>query len=151
MFWGTQCWCCFCDWQGLRVGIFCVYVTQLLGAWSTWNSPLIGRGQGFHWEVLIYFLVSWSWFDNHELSSKDTNSVPVATLKAFRWQFKLVVRTLTWVGPCSIEGQTHPSHYQNPVFFCMCPRCPHLLFTVSSLQLVKIALPLPAPPQNHHG
>lgn len=77
--------------------------------------------------LLIYFLVSWCWFDNHELSSKTTNSVPVAILKAFRWQSKLIVRSLTWVGPCGIEGQTHPSHYQIPVFFCVCPHCAPLI------------------------
>ena len=82
-----------------------------------WQRPRFPLGS-----LLIYFLVSWCWFDNHELSPKTTNSVPVAILKAFRWQSKLVVRTLTWVGPCSIKGQTHPSHYRFPVFFCMCPR-----------------------------
>lgn len=152
MFGGTQCWYCFCDWQGVRVGIFCVYVTQLLGAWSAWNSLLIGRGQGFHWEV--YWFISW--FPGVGLTIMSSVQKPQTRFQLPYWRHLDDNPNWSWelwhgwVHVVSRGKYIHLITSSQSSSACVLAT-PHFFFTVSSLQLVKITLPLPAPPQNHHG
>lgn len=149
---GKQCWYCFCDWQGVRVGIFCVYVTQLPGAWSAWNSPLISRGQGFHWEV--YWFISW--FPGVGLTIMSSVQKPQTRFQLLYWRHLDDNPNWSWE---LWSGWVHVVSRGKHIHLITSSQCssvcvlatPHLFFTVSSLQLVKINLPLPAPPQNHHG
>lgn len=87
-------------------------------------------------------------FENHKLSPKPTNLVQIAILNAFRWQSNLVIITLRWVNPIILRGKD--IHLITESVCSSANILPLPLFILSSSQLEKTHLILPAPPQSCH-